>query len=275
MNGRRRWGRRRTLALALVLALTACQTTGPGFHGPDILYVATPAHVGVEMLKVAGVTAADVVYDLGSGDGRLVIAAARDFGARGVGVEIDAPLVQESREAAARAGVAERATFLWQDLFVTDIGAATVVTLYLREDVNLRLRPKLLRELRPGTRVVSHDFGMGEWQPRHVLRARGPEREHTIYVWLVPVGAEGTWSVTLRTPEGGTREATLRLTQRLEALEGELHSTGARTPITGGRVSGDEIAFIAGDTAWRGRVSGDRAHGRAGDALEWTAHRRR
>jgi SAM-dependent methyltransferase len=263
------------LALLLLLALAACETAWPAFHGPDILYVATPAQVGLEMLKVAGVTAADVVYDLGSGDGRLVIAAARDFGARGVGVEIDAPLVQESREAAARAGVSERAIFLWQDLFTTDISAATVVTLYLRDDVNLRLRPKLLRELRPGTRIVSHDFGMGEWQPQRVLRARGPDREHTIYFWLIPADAGGAWHVTLHTPAGVRREATLRLTQRLSELEGELQTAEGQTPISGGRVTGDEIAFTAGESAWRGRVSGDAAAGRAGDTLEWTARRRR
>jgi SAM-dependent methyltransferase len=266
---------RRRLALLLLLALAACETARPAFHGPDILYVATPAQVGVEMLKMAGVTPADVVYDLGSGDGRLVIAAARDFGARGVGVEIDAPLVQESREAAARAGVADRATFLWQDLFTTDISAATVVTLYLRDDVNLRLRPKLLRELRPGTRVVSHDFGMAEWQPQRVLRARGPDREHTIYFWLIPADAAGTWRVTLRPPAGAPRKATLRLTQRLAALEGELQTGQERTPITSARMDGDEIVFTAGDSTWRGRVSGDIAAGRAGDTLEWTASRRR
>lgn len=176
---------RRSLAILLVLA--ACDTARPSFHGPDILYVATPEQVAAEMLRLAGVTASDVVYDLGSGDGRLVIAAARDFGARGVGVEIEAGLVQESREAAARAGVTERATFLWQDLFATDIAGATVVTLYLRDDVNLRLRPKLLRELRPGTRVVSHDFGMGDWVPTRVLRVRGPDREHTLYLWVIPL----------------------------------------------------------------------------------------
>jgi hypothetical protein len=226
------------------------------------------------MLKVARVTSTDVVYDLGSGDGRLVIAAARDFGARGVGVEIDAPLVQESRHAAVRAGVSDRATFLWQDLFATDISAATVVTLYLRDDVNLRLRPKLLRELRAGTRVVSHDFGMGDWQPQRVLRARGPDREHTIYFWLIPADAAGTWDVTLHTAAGTAPAATLRLTQSLGSLEGEL-TNGDRAAITGGRVIGEDISFTVGDEAWRGRVSGDTASGRIGDAREWTARRRR
>lgn len=265
----------RSAAFVLFVLLAGCASARPPLHGPDILYVATPAHVGVEMLKVAGVTTADVVYDLGSGDGRLVIAAARDFGARGVGVEIDASLVQESREAASRAGVSEQATFVWQDLFTTDISGASVVTLYLRDDVNLRLRPKLLRELRPGTRVVSHDFAMGDWQPQRVLRAHGPDREHTIYFWLVPADASGTWHVTLGRGTGVAREATLRLTQRLAAVEGEVEAADVRTPIAGGRVTGDEIAFTAGGSVWRGRIRGDTASGQAGDGMEWTARRRR
>lgn len=267
---------RRSAALVALGLLFGCGSARPPLHGPDILYVATPAHVGVEMLKVAGVTAVDLVYDLGSGDGRLVIAAARDFGARGVGVEIDAPLVQESREAAARAGVSERARFLWQDLFTTDISAATVVTLYLRDDVNLRLRPKLLRELRPGTRVVSHDFGMGDWQPQRVLRARGPEREHTIYFWLVPADVGGTWHVTLHHPTArAARAATLRLRQRLAAFEGELETSEGRIPLSAGRVTGDEIAFTAGNGVWRGRVSGDTAIGHTDGGVDWTARRPR
>jgi hypothetical protein len=125
------------------------------------------------------------VYDLGSGDGRLVIAAAREFGARGVGVEIDARLVQDSRESALKAGVADRTRFLWQDIFQADIAPATIVTLYLSPELNLKLRPKLLRELRPGTRIVSHDFGMGDWRPDRTLRAQGPTREHVLHLWIV------------------------------------------------------------------------------------------
>jgi SAM-dependent methyltransferase len=157
-----------------------------------VLFVATPEAVSLEMLKIAAVTPDDLVFDLGSGDGRVVIAAARDFGARGVGVEIDPKLVNVSRDAALAAGVGTRATFLWQDLFVTDLTGATVVTLYLRDDVNLKLRPKLLRELAPGTRVVSHDFDMGNWEPERVHRVRSREREHRLYVWLIPARAGGT-----------------------------------------------------------------------------------
>ena len=177
--------RARWAALAAVLAVaTACAGAPSGTL--DILYVATPEQVGIEMLKLAAVGRDDVVYDLGSGDGRLVIAAAREFGARGVGVELDAMLVQDSREGALKAGVTDRTLFLWQDIFQTDTAPATVVTLYLRQDVNLKLRPKLLGELHPGTRVVSHDFDMGDWRAERVVRVKGPTREHIIYMWTVP-----------------------------------------------------------------------------------------
>jgi len=177
--------RARAVALLAAVALvSACVAVPSGT--PDILYVATPEEVGRAMLELAAVRRDDVVYDLGSGDGRLVIAAARRFGARGVGVELDAKLVQDSREAALKAGVSDRTQFLWQDIFQTDIAPATVVTVYLRQDVNLKLRPKLLRELRPGSRVVSHDFDMGDWRPDRTVRVKGPAREHVLYLWTVP-----------------------------------------------------------------------------------------
>jgi len=170
--------------LVVLVLVAGCAGAPTGM--PGILFVATPEQVGIEMLKLARVTRHDVVYDLGSGDGRLVIAAARDFGARGVGVEIDGKLVQDSRESALRQGVADRASFLWQDIFQADIRSATVVALYLSPDLNLKLRPKLLRELRPDTRVVSHDFDMGDWRPDRTVRAKGPTREHVIYLWTIP-----------------------------------------------------------------------------------------
>jgi SAM-dependent methyltransferase len=174
-------------AIAVMVSMaTGCAGTPTG--SPGILFVATPEQVGLEMLKVAGITRDDVVYDLGSGDGRLVIAAVREFGARGVGVEIDAKLVQDSRESALKAGVADRTRFLWQDIFQADIAPATIVALYLSPELNLELRPKLLRELRPGTRIVSHDFDMSDWRPDRTLRVQGPTREHLIHLWVVPAG---------------------------------------------------------------------------------------
>lgn len=152
---------------------------------PDVPYVPTPRAVVAKMLEMANVTQNDVLYDLGSGDGRIVIMAAQQFGTRGVGIEIDPQLVLEAQDNAQAAGVADRVQFLLQDLFDTDIRAATVVTLYLTQDVNLRLRPKLWRELRPGSRVVSHDFSMGDWQPEKVVRLD----RSMLYYWTIPADA--------------------------------------------------------------------------------------
>jgi len=129
----------------------------------------------------------DVIYDLGSGDGRIVIAAARDFGARAVGIEIDPRLVAQSALSAERAGVAGRVRFFHQDLFQADLSPATVVMLYLSEEVNMRLRPKLLRELRPGTRIVSYRVDMGDWLPDSLIRVEVDGDERAVYLWVVPV----------------------------------------------------------------------------------------
>jgi SAM-dependent methyltransferase len=154
--------------------------------GPDVVFVPTPPAVVHAMLEVARVTPQDLVVDLGSGDGRIVIAAAKDFGARAIGIEIDAELIEQARENARRAGVADRVQFLQQNLFEADISRATVVTLYLMPMLNLKLRPRLLRSLEPGTRVVSHAFDMGDWKPDTELAVEGRH----VYFWVVPAGAE-------------------------------------------------------------------------------------
>jgi len=174
----------RLLALFWAVGLTC--VAGCVHPRADVPYVQTPHEVVAQMLRLAGVDRNDVVYDLGSGDGRLVIAAARDFGARGVGVEIDPRLVARSVESARRAGVGDRVTFREQDLFQTDLADATVVTLYLSPALILRLRPKLLRELRAGARIVSHDFDMGDWSPARALRIDVRERASQVYLWVVP-----------------------------------------------------------------------------------------
>jgi len=260
--------RRRLVVLAVLsAALAGCAELRARLPGPDVLFIATPEGVGVEMLRLAAVTADDVVFDLGSGDGRVVVAAARDFGARAVGVEIDPELVKQSRDTAYGAGVTDRATFLWQDLFATDLRTASVVTLYLRDDVNLKLRPKLLSELAPGSRVVSHDFDMGEWRPDRVQKVRGPVRDHTLYLWRVPASADGMWRVRL-----GEQPAVLNLTQRFQTVGGTLSVDGRELPITGGRLSGDRIVFTAGGMSFSGRVSGDAIDG-AGDGAGGTTQR--
>ena len=157
----------------------------------DVPFVVTPDNVTREMLKLAGVKAGDFVIDLGSGDGRIVIVAAKQFGARGLGVEIVPELVEKSQDNARRAGVADRAEFRVQDLFATDLSQATVITMYLLPDVNLLLRPKLLA-LKPGTRIVSHDWDMGDWKPDRVVTVEAPdkpigrEKLSRLYLWTVP-----------------------------------------------------------------------------------------
>lgn len=152
------------------------------FQDRDVPYVPTPLPVVEEMLRVANVSDGDVIYDLGSGDGRIVISAAQAYDVRGVGVDIDPTLVQTATENAQQAGVSDRVEFLQQDLFETDLSEADVVTLYLLPEVNLRLRPKLLEELQPGTRIVSHAFDMGNWEPEQMIEVDG----RTIYSWVVP-----------------------------------------------------------------------------------------
>jgi len=182
------------MLLAIVAAACAAPNSGaqqspvapPALRAPDVSYEPTPTEVVHAMLRLAKVTAGDVVYDLGCGDGRIVITAARDFGARGVGVDIDPIRIAESRENARQAGVTDRVRFLNEDLFLTDMGDATVVTLFLSQEVNLTVRTKLQRELKPGTRVVSHWHHMGNWRPQETLRVRIDGRDHPIYLWTIP-----------------------------------------------------------------------------------------
>ena len=191
-----------TLLLALLLSVVstgAQQPSTPVEKKPDVPYMPTHEKVVAEMLKVAKVGKDDILYDLGSGDGRIVITAAKEFGARGVGVDIDPDLIREARENAVKAGVADKVKFVQQDLFETDIREATVVTLYLWPEINRRLRPKLLSDLKPGTRVVSHNHDMGDWKPLKTVRVRVPHEyiisktlnmrvphQHKIYYWVVP-----------------------------------------------------------------------------------------
>jgi ribosomal protein L11 methylase PrmA len=166
---------------AALICLAACLSLRAALAS-DVPFVPTPDAVVARMLTLAKVGPKDVVYDLGSGDGRIVIAAARQHGARGVGIDIDPERVKEARLNARQAGVAHRVEFREGDLFKADIGEASVVTLYLLPRINLELRPKLLRELRPGTRIVSHGFDMGDWQPAATARVGG----NIVYYWVVP-----------------------------------------------------------------------------------------
>jgi len=179
------WGNRTHLPILVVclglIAASLSAQTGPT-RAPDVRYEPSSYEVVDEMLQLANVTPDDIVYDLGCGDGRIVIAAAREYGARGVGIDIDPARVAESRENVEQAGVADKVTIRHEDLFEADISEATVVMLYLWPSVNLKLRPKLLAELKPGTRVVSHSHDMGDWEPDEEIRV-GRSR---IYLWTIP-----------------------------------------------------------------------------------------
>jgi hypothetical protein len=156
----------------------------------DVPYVPTPTEVVARMLSMANVNKKDLLYDLGSGDGRIVITAAREYGARGVGYDLNPQRIKESNDNARLAGVTNRVRFTQQDLFEADLSGATVVTLYLLPDVNLKLRPKLLRELCPGTRIVSHNYDMGDWQPEAVAEVEVKGTKHYIYSWTVPASGK-------------------------------------------------------------------------------------
>ena len=168
-------------ALLLCVAAPAFAQAPGALRAPDVMYVPTPEEVVDAMLRMAGVTEADVVYDLGSGDGRIPITAARRFGATGVGIELDPDLIEEANGNAARAGVGDKVRFLNQDLFETDLRPATVITLYLLREMNLKLMPRL-KQLKPGTRIVAHSFGMGaEWPPDRIEQVSGK----SIFYWVV------------------------------------------------------------------------------------------
>lgn len=150
---------------------------------PDVIYVPTPQEVVDKMLALAKVTKDDVIYDLGSGDGRIPITAAQKFGTKGVGIDINPERIQEANVNAQKAGVTDRVKFLNQDLFKSDFSKATVVTLYLLPELNVKLRPQLFKQLKPGTRVVSHDFDMGEWKPDQAVQTQDGSN---IYLWIIP-----------------------------------------------------------------------------------------
>ena len=175
--------------VAMAAAAAGCEQRIPGqpvMRPPDVRYEPTPQHVVTEMLRLAEVGADDVVYDLGCGDGRIVIAAVKQLGARGVCVDIDPQRIRESRANAEQAGVAQRISFLNQDLFDTDIRDATVVTLFLSPSVNLRLRPTLRRDLKPGTRIVSYVHSMGDWTPQETRTVESGDGTRKLFLWVIP-----------------------------------------------------------------------------------------
>ena len=250
----------RWAALALMLALLATNATAQaqaqaekqkyqpqvGQEGKDVVWVPTNEAVVQKMLDLAKVTASDFLIDLGSGDGRTVIAAAKR-GARALGIEYNPDMVALSKENAAAAKVGDRAQFVKADLFETDFSQASVITMFLLPDINLKLRPKIL-DLKPGTRIASNSFTMGEWEAdEEATISEGCESWCTALFWIVPAKVEGTWKL-----QGGE----LTLTQQFQMISGTLKSGAGSTPITAGRMTGAQISFTVGDAIYTGRVKG-------------------
>ena len=204
----------------------------------DVPYEPSSEEVVKAMLEIAQVGKDDLVYDLGCGDGRIVIAAAQKTGAHGVGVDLDPERIKESLENARKANVTNRVQFFQRDLFETDISKATVVMLYLWPEVNLKLRPKLLRELKPGTRVVSHSHDMGSW--KHDQTMRTPDG-HRVYFWVIPANVMGIWEWTL---PGEKERYVMRLSQQFQLVSGTLRSGPDEIPVKNLELRGDRLEFI-------------------------------
>lgn len=278
-------GARRLRAAIVAWALLAVAAS-PAAVASDVPYVPTPPEVVDAMLRMAGVRAGDRLLDLGSGDGRVVIAAVSRQGASGVGIELDPELVERARDEAARLNLGERARFLQGDIFRSDFGNPTVLTLYLLPGANLRLRPRILA-MAPGTRVVSHDFTMGDWAPDQSRRLAVPGKAYgpphsDLHLWIVPARVEGTWRWVAETPHG-PRPVLLTLRQRYQRLTGTLRIGDREALLVNARLRGERLAFAMVDDdlprhEYAGRVAGEALEGTlrvTGDDSEhgWKARR--
>ena len=277
---------RRLATLIAVCAFALCApaqaasteyTPQVGQEGKDVIWVPTPQSLVDRMLDMAKLTAKDIHYDLGSGDGRTVITAAKR-GAEAYGVEFNPDMAALSERNAAKEGVAGKAHFINGDIFQVDFSRANVVTLYLLPSLNLKLRPTLLR-MKPGTRVVSHAFSMDDWQPDQTESVEG----RTAYLWIVPAPVEGTWRWSAAS--GGAREFELSLNQRFQKVEGLVRLDGKMGQLRDARLNGDQISFTVHEVAgtrgtlqreYSGRVNGNTIEGTVkgpGGESKWTATR--
>lgn len=267
--------RRSVLALMLsCFAAAAFAQTQPkpafepevGQAGKDVVWVPTAQALVDRMLDMVKLTPKDIHYDLGSGDGRTVITAARR-GATAYGVEYNPDMVELSRRNAAKEKLAGKATFIHGDIFETDFSSATVITLFLLPDLNVKLRPKIL-DMKPGTRIASNSFTMGDWKSDESQTASKDCTSYcTAYLWIVPAKVEGIW-------KAGREE--FKFAQEYQMVHGSVGSGGKLAPVLNGRLRGDEISFTAGEGRYAGKVSGDRIEGTvtaAGKTSPWVAMR--
>ena len=263
-----------TLVLSMAVAGASAQAQpakqdyepSVGQEGKDVVWVPTSQTLVNKMLDMAKVTPNDFVIDLGSGDGRTVITAAKR-GTRALGIEYNPDMVELSKRNAAKEGITDKAQFMKADLFETDLSKATVITMFLLPDINLKLRPKIL-DLKPGTRIVSNSFTMGDWKADETATvSEGCTSYCTAYLWIVPAKVGGRWQL----PEGE-----LALKQSYQMVSGTLKSGNVTAQITGGKLNGDQISFSAGGAQYAGRVNGDTIEGavkKSGGSSAWTARR--
>lgn len=261
-------------SLIAVTIFGQVQKSGSGYvpevgqQGKDVVWVPTPQELVNKMLEIAEVTPNDFLIDLGSGDGRTVITAAK-LGARAMGVEYNPDMVNLSRENAKQAGVTDKAEFIQADLFETDLSKATVITMFLLPEINLKLRPKLL-DLKPGIRIVSNTFTMGDWEEDYkVTTEENWNSWNTAYLWIIPAKIGGTWKLG---------NADLSLTQEYQMVRGTLNSGGKSALVNDGRLRGDQITFtINGDkytgTVSNGAMKGTCANSAKGSTSDWFARR--
>ena len=234
-----------------------------GQEGKDVIWVPTPQALVEKMLDVAKVTPKDYVIDLGSGDGRTVISAAKR-GARALGIEYNPDMVELSKRNAAREGVNDRATFVNADLFESDLSQATVITMFLLADINLKLRPRIL-DLMPGTRIVSNNFTMGAWSADQIVTAEDDCVSYCVaYFWIVPAKVEGTWQL---------EQGELTLIQAFQMISGTLKSASNAVQFITGRLEGNRITFTAGDGEYVGHVNGNVMEGIVSSGGNWKASR--
>jgi len=268
---------RRSCAIVGVVALTSVAWAQPaskdkefqpevGQSGKDVVWVPTAQTLVNKMLDMAKLTPQDYLIDLGSGDGRTVITAAKR-GARAHGIEYNPDMVELSKRNAAKEGVAGKATFEKADIFASDYSKATVITLFLLPELNVKLRPTIL-DMKPGTRIAANSFDMGDWKPDQTARVEGDCTSWcTAYLWIVPAKVAGTWKL----PQG---ELTLK--QQYQSISGALNSGGRSTVISKATLNGDHISFTAGGAAYSGRVNGNTIEGSmtgGGKNTSWTATR--
>ena len=264
---------RKFIALLLCAVIPAIAMAQPakkeyephvGQSGKDVVWVPSPQALVDRMLEMAKVTPADVLYDLGSGDGRTVITAAKR-GVKAYGIEYNSDMVELAKRNAQKEGVADKVTFTQGDIFVSDFSNATVITLFLLPDLNVKLRPKLL-DMKPGLRVVSNSFTMGDWKSDQTMSAGGDCSSWcTAHLWIVPAKVEGAWK---------TSRGTLTLKQEYQMLSGTLAQGNVSAIISDAKMNGEQISFSAGGAQYSGRVTGGAIEGTyktAGSNGKWTA----